>query len=293
MNRFSLRLMIPCLMAMMPAAMVMAADAPKVEKYTEEIKGTVVKFNMVKLPAGSVEIKVGDQTKKVDLKPFAISETEVTWDEFDTWAYGLDIADEKAKIESISKTRPSKPYGAPDFGFGHSGYPVLAETYFSAEMYCKWLSEKTGKKFRLPTEAEWEYACRAGGAPVKLEKEELEKVAWFEENGDEKTHPVKEKAANAFGLYDTLGNAVEWVIKDPDWQKLDEADDAANPDRRMKKAKTQVARGGSWKEAGEKINSSQRFYQLPSWNVTDPQDPKSRWWLSDGKFVSFRVVCED
>ncbi len=294
MQRWSLgRMILPVLSLVVPATMVSAQA--KLETQTVKVKDTTVEFNMIKIPAGEVEIKIGAApAKKVPVKSIWMGQTEVTWDEFDTYAYGLDIKDEKEKIDSVGKTRPSKPYGAPDFGFGHAGYPCLASTQFSAKMYCKWLSEKTGKKFRLPTEAEWEYACRAGGAPVKIEdKDALDKVAWFEDNSEEKTHPVKQKAPNAWGFYDMLGNVTEWVEKDPDAQKADEAYDQENPDRPTKRAETPVSRGGSYKDPAEKISSSQRFPQTSQWNVTDPQNPKSTWWLSDGKFVGFRVVCED
>lgn len=294
MQRWSLgRMILPVLSLVVPATMVSAQT--KLETLTVKVKDTTVEFNMIKIPAGEVEIKIGAApAKKVPVKSIWMGQTEVTWDEFDTYAYGLDIKDEKEKIDSVGKTRPSKPYGAPDFGFGHAGYPCLASTQFSAKMYCKWLSEKTGKKFRLPTEAEWEYACRAGGAPVKIEdKDALDKVAWFEDNSEEKTHPVKQKAPNAWGFYDMLGNVTEWVEKDPDAQKADEAYDQENPDRPTKRAETPVSRGGSYKDPAEKISSSQRFPQTSQWNVTDPQNPKSTWWLSDGKFVGFRVVCED
>jgi formylglycine-generating enzyme required for sulfatase activity len=283
--------MIAQLLAALPVAGSFGA-AP-VEKRTDKIPETTVTFDMIKCPAGEIEMKIGTETVKRQIKPFWIGKTEVTWDEFDIFAYGLDIKDEKEKIEAISVTRPSKPYGAPDFGFGHSQYPCLAETYFSAETYCKWLSDKTGKKYRLPTEAEWEYACRAGGAPVKPEADALLEMAWVEENAEEKTHPVAQKKPNEWGLYDTLGNALEWVLKDEAGLAQDKKYDEENPDKPKKRADTQLARGGSWAQAAEKVNSGARFYQTPSWNVTDPQNPKSRWWLSDGKFISFRVVCEE
>ena len=287
------RMILPLLAIVVPATL--ASAQAKLDKQTVKVKDTTVQFTMIKLPAGEVELKLGNlPAKKVAVKSVWIGETEVTWDEFDTYAYGLDIKDEKEKIDSVGKTRPSKPYGAPDFGFGHAGYPCLAETYFSAQMYCKWLSEKTGKKFRLPTEAEWEYACRAGGAPVKIQdKDALAKVAWFEDISEEKSHPAKQKAANDWGFFDMLGNAAEWVDKDADAQKADEAYDKENPDKPTKRAEMPVARGGSWKDAADKISSGQRFPQTSQWNVTDPQNPKSRWWLADGKFISFRVVCEE
>ena len=111
-----------------------------------------------------------------------------------------------------AESRPSHPYGAPDRGFGHDGYAAISETSRAAMQFCVWLSAKTGKKYRLPTEAEWEFACRAGGPGGKLDREELKKVAWFWENSEEQPHPVGKKAPNAWGLYDMLGNVGEWAI---------------------------------------------------------------------------------
>ncbi|MDH7571717.1 MAG: formylglycine-generating enzyme family protein, partial [Armatimonadota bacterium] len=195
-----------------------------------------------------------------------------TWDVFDVFAYRLDVPEERREQVDAS-TRPSKPYGAPDRGFGHEGYPAMSLSYLAAEKFCAWLSEKSGKKFRLPTEAEWEYACRAGqlaAAPFK-DKADLDKVAWYYDNADDTTHPVAKKAPNAWGLYDMLGNVKEWCVG------LD-----GKP----------VVRGGSYDDPAEKVHPGAREPFNPDWQMTDPQEPKSRWWLTDGPMVGFRVVCE-
>lgn len=276
------------LMLALPAAALAADDvklAPaSLPTQVIKIPEFQAQLEFVKLPAGEVELKIANlEPRKVAVKSVWMCRTEIPWEVYDVFAYGLDIKDEKAKVEAIAKTRPSKPYGAPDFGFGHNGYPCLAVTYYSAETFCQWLSAKTGKKFRLPTEAEWEYACRADG-----KAQDLEKTAWFAVDGEEGTHPVAKKDPNAWGLYDMLGNAVEWVVKDEKAAEADKAEEAESG----KPAKP-VARGGSWKLAQDKLSATTRQKQAPSWNVTDPQDPKSKWWLSDGTFVSFRVVMEE
>lgn len=270
------------LAAGLPAVFACAAQPTRVEK----IPGTTSQFELVEIPAGKMEIqidKVDAAPRTVEIKKIWMGKNEVTWDEFDTFAFSLDLSEEeKQKDDAIQdkalRSRPSKPYSAPDHGFGHNGYAAISMTKKSAEKYCEWLSKKTGKKFRLPTEEEWVYACRAGQAPEQLDGEALDKVAWHKDNSasdahpDGKPHPVGKKEPNAWGLHDMLGNVAEWVS----------TSDSKN-----------VARGGSWDHSTSQINCNKRFVQSARWNMTDPQDPKSTWWLSDGKFVGFRVVCEE
>lgn len=249
-----------------PAAPAKPAPAKKLDPYTETIPGTLVKFDMVVIPAG--EISIADPAKKgaarkVRIEPFWIGKTEVTWDEYDVFVLRLDEPDAPpAGKDAVS--HPSKPYGAADRGYGHKGYPVINVTCHGAEQYCKWLSAKTGRKYRLPTEAEWEYACRA--SKPEPTKEQLEGLAWFWE---EKTQPVGKKSANAWGAFDMLGNVAEWCTG------LD-----GKP----------VVCGGSWQDMAKDVRPSARQSPDPQWQATDPQNPKSRWWLSDGPFIGFRVV---
>ena len=129
---------------------------------------------------------------------------------------------------------------------------------------------KTGKKYRLPTEAEWEHACRAGAAAAK--PQDLQANAWVWENGEDQAHPVGKKTPNAWGLYDMLGNVMEWC------QGVD-----GKP----------VARGGSFIDKAADVSCSTRTHQTPDWQAADAQLPKSKWWLSDGPFVGLRVVREE
>jgi formylglycine-generating enzyme required for sulfatase activity len=190
----------------------------------ETIPGTLVKFEMVSIPGATVAVadpaKPGAQRQET-VAPFAIGKTEVTWDEYDVFVFQLDLPEEKRtppppKGHPDAASRPSRPYGAPDRGFGHQGYPVISVTFHAAEQYCRWLSAKTGKKYRLPTEAEWEYACRAGAgsSSASTARTGLEQHAWFWDNADDTTHPVGKKGPNAWGLHDMLGNAAEWC---PRW----------------------------------------------------------------------------
>src|SRR4029079_8112135 len=169
---------------------------------------------------------------------------------------------QKAKGED-AESRPSKPYAAPDRGYGHSGWPAGSVAAGAGEMYCNWLSEKTHKKYRLPTEKEWAYACSGG------EGQQLLDVAWVKDNAENKAHKVGTKRPNAFGLYDMLGNVGEWVV--------------------INEEKALLA-GGSFKLKAADVSCNTRQERDDDWQESDPQIPKSIWWLSDGPFAGFRIV---
>lgn len=265
------------------------SPAPKGANFEQTIPGVPAKIEMIAIKGGKFQMMGTEdgQPKEVELKNFSISKTEIPWDVFDTFCFSLDMSEaEKAEddkwnnIDKAKRARPSKPYGNPDANFGHQGYAAISMTHKSAVRFCEWLSKKTGKKYRLPTEAEWEYAARAGGTH-EVPEEGLDEIAWHYGNGDDKAHPIGEKKPNAWGLHDMIGNAAEWCVT---------AD--GKP----------IARGGSWKTRAKPnvraktklpLNYAYREEQDESWNKTDPNDPKSTWWLSDGSHVGFRVVCEE
>jgi len=232
------------------------------EIYVQKIPGALAEFRMVKLPDG----KITTGGKTVTIKDLWYAETELTWDVFDIWAFRLDQseADQAAGVDA--KSRPSKPYGAPDRGFGHAGYPALSMTRHSAEEFCRWLSAKTKITYRLPTAAEWEYAARAGATE---NPSPLGEYAWYWDNAEDKTHAVKSLKPNAFGLHDMLGNVGEWVSTPADIPTL---------------------AGGHFLSRKASVGFDQMLAQTPRWNESDPQNPKSRWWLANGPFAGFRVV---
>jgi formylglycine-generating enzyme required for sulfatase activity len=253
-----------------PAAAPVKPSDDRPAAFTETIKDTLIKFDMVGIPSG--EITVADPAKpgttiKVKVKAMWISKTEIPWDAYDVFVFRLDEPDGGAPATGQDAlSRPSKPYGAADRGYGRKGYPAINLTYLGAQKFCEWLSKKTGRKYRLATEAEWEYACRAG-KPVPVEPE-LEKYAWY---WQEKTQPVGTKLPNAWGIYNMLGNVGEWCTG------LD-----GKP----------VVCGGTFEDSAKNVTPTKRRYQDDSWSMNDPQDPKSKWWLSDAQFVGFRVVCD-
>ncbi len=233
---------------------------PLPDPFVETIPGTLVTFRMRAVPAGEVVI----DGVKHSVPSLWVAETETTWDAYDVYAYRLDLSQEDQAAGVDAESRPSKPYGAVDRGFGHRGYPALAMTHHAARGFCAWLAAKTDKPYRLPTEAEWVHASLAGVA----DPTDLDAHAWFWDNADDKTQPVGKKRPNAWGLHDTLGNVMEWV------------DGPSGP----------LALGGSWRDKGPQVGSRSRTVQPDDWTMSDPQNPKSRWWLSDGPVVGFRIV---
>jgi formylglycine-generating enzyme required for sulfatase activity len=231
--------------------------------YKESISGTLVTFEMVPVPAGAVSI-AGATT---NVPAFLIGRTEVTWDLYDVFAHALDS---KASGTVDATTRPSNPYGAPDFGWGHAGYPAISVTRQAAEAFCAWLSKKTGKTYRLPTEVEWLRAAElaAGKAAPPSSREAM---TWHRDNAKGTTHPVGTLKPDLLGLSDLFGNAAEWVVP---------ADG------------TLVTRGGSFRDPLDATGPQARAEQDSAWNERDPQLPKSSWWLSDGPFVGFRIVSD-
>lgn len=205
-----------------------------------------------------------------DGKPIWIAATEVTWDQYDLFVYGIDAA-EAGAADADAIARPSKPYLPPDRGFGHAGYPAMSMSLHAAQEFCRWLSMKTGRSYRLPTEAEWQFAC-AGMARDPDSDQSLSERAWFAFNADERTHPVAQKQPNEFGIFDMEGNVAEWCVNDEGGG---------------------VALGGSYLDDLPEVGCAARKNPSSSWNASDPQIPKSRWWLADCSFVGFRVVCDN
>ena len=232
-----------------------------------------------RLPDG-YEVDVPGTTEKIAMVPVAalpgrgrgfwMATTETTWDLYDVFVFEFDTRDGAAKLDGVS--RPSKPYIPPDHGYGHEGFAAMCVTFKSAREFCRWLSGRTGHTYRLPTADEWEHACRAGATtkyPFGDDASALSDHAWFEDNCDEQTQAVGKKLPNAWGLHDMLGNVQEWCVTKDDQP---------------------ITCGASYVSTADEVSPSFRAEQTYEWNETDPQIPKSEWWLSDGSFVGFRVV---
>jgi formylglycine-generating enzyme required for sulfatase activity len=244
------------------------------ETFIERVEGTPVHFTMVPVPVGRIGVKgASGEPHFTDVGPFWIGATEVTWELYDLFVFGLDQG-EVLPPGTDAVTRPSKPYIAPDRGFGHEGFPAMSMSHRGATEFCRWLSVKTGRTYRLPTEAEWQHAAGAGSSGAysfEGSPELLAEFAWYTDNAVGTTHRAGSKKANGWGLFDVHGNVAEWC---------DGVD--GKP----------VARGGSYRDVAEALRLDARMPPSAAWNASDPQIPKSKWWLADAPFVGFRVVCD-
>lgn len=252
--------------------------------YVQRIPGTDASVEMVAIPGGTMTIgstegeanrEASDQPQKtVTVQRFWMGRYEITWDAFLPYVFGEWDKFEKDEGEADGFTRPTKPYGSLFREHGSNGHPALGMSHFAARQFCKWMSMRTGLEFRLPTEAEWEYACRAGSTTPFFwgaDPGRAESYGWFADNSDYTTHPVGKKAPNKFGLFDIVGNLAEWCEQEGD----------EDP---------RAARGGAFTEPLTKLRSAARMIDGPEWNALDPQIPKSIWWLSSADFVGIRVV---
>jgi formylglycine-generating enzyme required for sulfatase activity len=288
-------------------------DAAGMKAYTDKIPGTPVSFDMLPIPAGEYTMGSPDSEKgrqpdegpqhKVKIEPFWMGKFEVTWNEYELFMYPegerKPIAAE-AKIDATNVpdavTRPTKPYVEMSFGMGKDGFPAISMTHHAAMTYCKWLSAKTGNFYRLPTEAEWEYACRAGTTTAYSfgdDASQLKDYAWSAKNSDFKYQKVGKKKPNPWGLYDMHGNVTEWCLDqyDKDFYKQFAGKVQANDWKPSTTPYPHVARGGSWDdEDAAMLRSSARRASNKSWKQQDPQLPKSIWYLTDAQFLGFRLV---
>jgi formylglycine-generating enzyme required for sulfatase activity len=307
-----------------------AAIIKDFENFTEFIPGTRVQFEMVAIPGGSFlmgsppneslrDLDEGPQ-REVELTAFYMGKFEVSWDEylafFSATASQGKTADAylnvREDVDAISG--PTPPWGAPDQGWGKGSAPAITMTHHAAEVYCKWLSEECGKTYRLPTEAEWEYAARAGtigpyffeGDPEKfagaglirklfgVDTSRIASHSVYVENSPARPLPPGSTLGNPFGLVNMLGNVAEMC---GDWYSpsayADYPDGILRDPGGPVNGEEHVVRGGSYRDAADKLRCAARDYTRSDlWLRTDPQIPKSIWWYSDCTWVGFRVVCE-
>ena len=278
--------------------------AQGLKPYEQNVPGTEVKFKMVPITGGSFTIgspaseKGRDEDegpqKKVQLSGFWMGEKEVSFAEWDAFFKNMNVPQTK-EISVDAVSRPTAQYIDLTWGMGRDNrHPTNSMSQQAALMYCKWLYDNTGVFYRLPTEAEWEYACRAGtqnATPFGNDPAKLVSYGYFAENSDGKFQKTASLKPNAWGLYDMLGNLNEWTLDQylPDaYAKLpaNAKDPLVPPGSKYPK----VVRGGSYLDPAEELRCANRIASDASWNKRDPQIPKSKWWLTDGMFMGFRLV---
>jgi formylglycine-generating enzyme required for sulfatase activity len=290
------------------------AKPEEMKIYTNTIPGTRVSYVMVPIPGGqftmgSPESEPGRKPDegpqhKVEISPFWMGQCEITWNEYELFMYPDEEKRTRATVPTDEDgdkladavTHPSRPYVEMSFGMGKDGFPAISMTQHAANKYCQWLSAKTGHFYRLPTEAEWEYACRAGTTTAYYFGDDpaaLKDHAWYEQNSDFKYQKVGRKKPNPWGLYDMCGNVVEWVLDqyDPEYyQRSSALGLVKDPWNKATKPYPHAVRGGSWDDEATMLRSAARRGSDRSWKMQDPQLPKSIWYFSDAQFVGFRIV---
>jgi formylglycine-generating enzyme required for sulfatase activity len=283
-----------------------------------EAKGFEASFEMVPIPGGtfvmgSPETEPGRNADEgpqhwVTIPPFWMGKTEVTWDEYEIYQKEMgvnapELNDKRLQKDADAITGPTPPYVDQYYNHGAGKNPALCMTQHAACEYCRWLSRRTGKHYRLPTEAEWEYAARAGTTTAYFfgdDPKDLGEYAWYSKNAAPKpdeeptTHEVGKRKPNPWGLYDMYGNVMEWCLDHyaKDFYRMLPADRPALAPILLpsKNRFSHVARGGSWTDEAPKLRSAARIGSTPEWIKFDPQRPQSIWWLTNWDYVGFRVV---
>ena len=290
--------------------------------YTATIPGTDIEFEMIPIAGGSFMLGSPEDEEdrnedegpqvKINVDPFWMGKCEVTWKEYKAYmslhesfkefqTKGIREVTEERMVDAI--TAPSTLYD-PSFTYDAGDdprQPAATMTQYAAKQYTKWLSIISGQFFRLPGEAEWEYACRAGTTTpwsFGSEADDIEKFAWLDDNADYERHRVGRKKPNAWGLYDMHGNVAEWTLDqyneegyvhlDPakTYSALEAINWPTDPD-------PYVSRGGSWEMTSDQLRSAARLASNNSdWKQEDPNSPKSPWWFTTepSTGVGFRLL---
>tara|TARA_R110002049_G_scaffold72490_2_gene187047 strand:+ start:26377 stop:27393 length:1017 start_codon:yes stop_codon:yes gene_type:complete len=288
-----------------------ASSESEMKPYVELIEHTEATMPMVPIPGGTFLMGSPESEadrnedegpqREITVDPFWMSKFEMTWDVYDVWNDEMDQL--RRKMMSLTETprdlavdgftKPTEPYTDMSFGMGRDGYPAICMTQHAARMFCKWLSVKTGRYYRLPTEAEWEYACRAGTTTAYSfgdDVDQLEDYAWFFDNSEDTYQQVGQKEPNPWGLHDMHGNVAEWVLDQyiPDFYAT--SSETKNPLAIPTTLYPRVVRGGGWDDDPEMLRSAVREGSDETWKDQDPQIPRSIWYHTDALGVGFRVV---
>jgi formylglycine-generating enzyme required for sulfatase activity len=269
--------------------------------YKVTIPNTTVTYSFASIPAGQFQMGSAQPNAKKDEQPqhtvkldaFWMQTHEVTWDAYLMFMFA-DQARERDKPDTLvdGLSRPTAPYVEMSFARGHAGFPAISMTQYAANKFAQWLSAKTGEFYRLPTEAEWEYACKAGGKTA-IAAAQLPEYGWFRKNSATSGfpkgtyHKVASKKPNAWGLYDMLGNVREWTL---DQYAPYSAAAVENPRVKSTESYPHAVRGGGWDDDESFLTCTARVASDASWKKQDPQLPKSFWYMTDAQWLGFRLI---
>lgn len=296
-----------------PPAEAIAKEPAQMRPYSQPIADTDVVIELLPIAGGT--FKMGTPNEEADrqedegpqhevkIEPFWMGKFEITWDQYDIWNDKIDIirrdlaGRKPTALDQLvdGMTRPTEPYTDMSFGFGRGKYPAICMTQHAARSYCKWLSAKTGFYYRLATEAEWEYACRAGTTTAYWfgdDPAQLEDYAVFIDNSDDQYDEVGTKQPNPWGLHDMHGNVSEWVLDQyrPDAYAGRVGKLTVEPLEIPQTVYPRVVRGGGWDNDADRLRSGARTFSDPEWTQQDPQIPQSIWYHTDALSVGFRIV---
>lgn len=273
-------------------------SAQELKSYEQSVPGSSIKFKMAAVAGGKFKMgspsaeknrEADEQQREVEVSSFWMGTHEVTFAEWDAYFKDNSLPQSK-NIDGVTRATPQ--YIDLTWGMGRDAtHPTNSMSQLAAVMYCKWLYSKTGIFFRLPTEAEWEFACKGGttGKSLTTDVASLAANGYFKDNSGGKYHHVGEKKPNALGIFDLFGNLSEWTLDQYDlegYQKLSPKDPLAPPAGKYPR----VSRGGSYLDEAKELRCANRLPSDAKWNQRDPQIPKSKWWLTDGAGVGIRVV---
>ena len=301
--------------------------------YKESIPGTEIEFEMVPVPAGSFllgspgseDARAEDEGPqvRVHVPAFWMGKCEVTWAEYHAYMNMYEVFktfnDFRGDLEELQKhdatrqfleqeslevdgvTAPTPLYD-PSFTYypgEEPDQPAVTMTQFAAKQYTKWISGMSGRQYRLPSEAEWEYAARAGSTTAYSFGDEAEKLgeyAWHAANSDDETHAVGKKLPNAWGLHDMHGNAAEWALDAYLPQHYSTLNGTPNTSAAVAwptKLFPRVIRGGCWFDDASLCRSAARHKSDDkAWTLSDPNLPRSPWWYTEDPTtgIGFRII---
>ncbi len=310
-------------------SMGLVQEQPKEGRFVKTNRGYMIPYKLT-VPSADVEVEMvpiaggtflmgspaseenredaeGPQ-REVTIEPFWIGKYEVTWRNYKPYMRMYDLFKdfETANIREVTEdnridavTAPTPLY-EPSFTFVNGdepNLPAVTMSHFAARQYTKWLSGMVDDFYRLPTEAEWEYACRAGTKSAYSFGDNSDKIgdyAWYSDNSDDTYHPIGEKKPNPWGIHDMHGNVSELVLDQYEADAYQKGGKSVNGDAAVvwtSKMFPHVIRGGSWYSDDDQLRSATRL-QTENWREEDPNLPKSPWWFTDEPAleVGFRFV---